>query len=567
MASAAFGTRSRSFLLAALASSGCTDTPRPIDVDEGGAPARGGTLELAMLADVRSLDPAEVASALEAAIASNVYAGLVDVTADGRVVPVLAERVEEDPARASVRVRLRPGVRFHDGAQVDAAAVARSLRRVLAPRAPVASIGLLDRIRGATRFRDGAVAEIEGLVVEGPLSLRIDLDSYDAAFVPSLTQLAARPVCPSAPAAGDPTFTPCGAGPFQLATAGWRRGETVALTRFDGWFRAPYPLLDGVRWRLQVSSRTQEILFSRGELHVTRDLASYAARRLSADPAWASLREREPATSFWGEGMNTDVAPFDNVEVRRAVAAAIDRRAIVALDPLRLREGNGPLPPGAAGFDPALECQRFDRAAALEHMRRAGFSYDPSSRTGGLPREVPYVAAARTFAERSAQVVQAQLAAIGVRIAPRLVSYTAYLAATHRRGGVAMAPTGWAQDYPDPSNFFDALYHRRAIAEQDGTNTSFYGSEHLDALLDGAHRASEAEARRAIFAEASRTVCDEAPIAFTHVPEAVIFRQPFVRGFVAHPVWLQDLERAWLAPRRRGMDPRSSPPFPEPPPW
>jgi peptide/nickel transport system substrate-binding protein len=539
-----------------LALVACTRTPSPVEAATGAVPSRGGVLELATIGDVRSLDPAEVASAVDASIASNLYAGLVDVTADGGIVPLLAERVDTLPDSASVRIVLRPGLFFHDGAPVDAESIARSFRRVLAPSAPSASLALLERVRGAARFHAGEVDTVEGFVVEGPLSLRIDLVEFDAAFVPSLTLLPTRPVCPSAAPVGDPHFEPCGAGPFRLAQGGFQRGEAVRLERFDTWFRAPYPLLDGVRWRLQTPSRTQEILFFRGELHVARDLASHTARRLLTDPTWSALRERERPTTFWGEGMNAELAPFDNVEVRRAVAAAIDRQAVVALDPLRLREGTSPLPPGAAGHDPSLVCQRFDRAAALEHMRRAGFPYDPESRTGGFPHEVPYLAAARTFAERSAQVIQAQLATIGIRLAPRFVSYTAYLAATHRRGAVAIAPTGWSQDYPDPSNFFDALYHRRSIADADGTNTSFYGSASLDALLDAAHRARSTEERRELFASASRVVCDDAPIAFTHVPEAVVFRQPAVRGFVAHPVWLQELERTWLAPRARGEEAR-----------
>lgn len=530
---------------------GCTCTPSPMGADDSATPTRGGVLELATIGDVRSLDPAEIASAIDASIASNVYAALVDVTARGEVVPMLAERVEPLPEASAVRVVLRPNLHFHDGAPVDAAAVARSFRRVLAPTAPSASLGLLEKVRGAARFHAGETDAVEGLVVEGPLSLRIDLEAYDAAFVPSLTLLPARPVCPSAAPVGDPRFEPCGAGPFRLAAGGFERGESVRLERFDGWFRAPYPLLDGVRWRLQSSPRTQEILFLRGDLHVVRDLASHTARRLLGAPEWNALREREAPTAFWGEGMNAELAPFDNVEVRRAVAAAIDRRAIVALDPVRLREGTNLLPPGAAGHDPSLRCQRFDRDAALEHMRRAGFPYDPASRSGGYPREVPYLAAARTFAERSAQVVQAQLASIGIRLAPRFVSYTAYLAATHRRGAVAMAPTGWAQDFPDPSNFFDALYHRRAIADADGTNTSFYGSAALDATLDAAHRAGTDNGRRDLFAAASRVVCDDAPIAFTHVPEALVFRQPSAHGFVAHPVWLQELEHTWIAPSKR----------------
>lgn len=548
-----------SALLCSLVSACSREIPSPIAGADDLEPQQGGRLELATLADVRSLDPARIASGVDAAIAVNLYAGLVDVDREGRVVPVLAERIEQRQDEAAVRVVLRSNLRFHDGSPLDAAAVERSFLRLLAPNAGSVATSFLSNVRGVAAFQSGASDHVSGIVVEGPLSLRFDLERNDAAFVPSLTLVQARPVCPSARAPGDPNFEPCGAGPFKLAPGGFVRGESITLARFEGWFDTPYPLLDGVRWRLQVPSRMQEMLFVAGDLHVTRDLGSLAARRFLDDARWHALRAREAATTFWGEGMNTEIAPFDNVEVRRAVAAAIDRRAIVAIDPLRLRVGTGPLPPGAAGFDANLRCQRFDREAALEHMRRAGFPYDPASATGGLSKPIPYLATARTFAERSVAVLQSQLAAIGIRIAPKLVSYSAYVAATHRRGAVAMAPVGWTQDYPDPSNFFDALYASTGIDANDATNTSFYANARVDDLLEKAHQEADVDVRKQLFAEVARTVCDEAPIAFTHVPEAVVLHQGFVRAFTSHPVWLQSLERTWLAPRRAGSLPTTQP--------
>ena len=76
---------------------------------------RGGTLELAMLGDVRSLDPAIMASGVDASIASSIYAGLVDVDAKGTITPVLAERVDTSEEGTVLRVTLRPGLHFHDG--------------------------------------------------------------------------------------------------------------------------------------------------------------------------------------------------------------------------------------------------------------------------------------------------------------------------------------------------------------------------------------------------------------------------------------------------------------------
>ncbi len=519
----------------------------PIGESGGHEPTRGGTLELALLGDVRTLDPAQITSGVEGSIAANLYAGLVDVTPEGAVVPVLADRVDVVETPPAVRVTLRPGLRFHDGAEVDAASVVRSFERLVARGAPSVQATFLDVVRGVDAFRSGAATAIDGLVVEGPRTLRIDLRHFDAAFLPSLTLIAARPVCPSAAPSGSPSFVACGAGPFRLPAGGFVRGESVAVERFDGWFRPDLPRLERVRWRLQASPREQDILFSRGRLHVARDLPSHVLARYLDDPRWANLHEREAATTFWGEALNTERFPFDNVEVRRAVASAIDRNHIVAIDPLRIRVGTGPLPPGAAGFDPSLRCQKFDRAAALEHMRRAGFPYDPATRQGGVEAPISYLATARTFAERGAQVLQAQLAAIGLRLAPRLVSYPAYIATTRRRGAVPMASTGWTQDFPDPSNFFDALYTKASISTDDSTNTSAYSNDALEALLASAHREFRPTERTAIFARASRLICDEAPIAFTHVPEAVVLRQGFVRELVLHPVWLYALERTWLS--------------------
>jgi ABC-type transport system substrate-binding protein len=534
--------------IASLALAACDAAlPGPLPSLGAVTPMRGGSLELAMLGDVRTLDPARMTSGVDAAVGVNLYAGLVDVDREGRLVPVLAERIELDDDGRTIRMHLRAGVLFHDGAPLDAHAIVASLRRIIDPATESTAASLFAKLRGFEAFRSGASDELPGLVPEGPLSLRFELTEYDATFLPSLTLVQARPVCPSSIERTADEFVPCGAGPFRLDLGAWTRGESLTLSRFEGYFRAPYPLVDAIHWRLQTSSRSQQILFSRGDIHVTRDLLAHDAKRYLADARWSALREREAATTFWGESMNVEMPPFDNVEVRRAVAAAIDRRLVVALDPTRLRASTGPLPPGAAGFDAALECQRFDRDAALEHMRRAGFSYDPVTRQGGIPTPVPYLATARTFAERSAQVLQAQLAQVGIRLEPRLVSYTAYLAATHRRHAVTMAPTGWSQDFPDPSNFFDALYASSSIDENDAVNTSFYANRDLDDLLQAAHRERDEGSRATLFRRASRIVCDDAPIAFTHVPEAVVLRQAFVRDFVTHPVWLHDLERVWLA--------------------
>jgi peptide/nickel transport system substrate-binding protein len=242
--------------------------------------------------------------------------------------------------------------------------------------------------------------------------------------------------------------------------------------------------------------------------------------------------------------MNTRMAPFDNIEVRRAVAAAIDREQYRKVGPARERALTQLLPPTVFGYDPAFEGQGYDYQAALEHMRKAGYPYDPATDTGGWPDTIEYVVSEVGLLTYTAQVLQQQLARIGLRIRIKLVSYTTHLALVTMPGRVAMTAFNWEPDYPDASSYFEPLFVTSAIGSQ--YNTAFYSNPHLDDIVDRAHHALDPAARKALYREASEILCDEAPWAFTSGYHFTDVRQPYVHGYRAHPVWTMDLAGVWL---------------------
>jgi ABC-type transport system substrate-binding protein len=237
--------------------------------------------------------------------------------------------------------------------------------------------------------------------------------------------------------------------------------------------------------------------------------------------------------------------PFDNVEIRRAVAAAIDRDHYRMLRPSNMTVLTQVVPPGAPGFDPQVRGQRHDVEAALEHMRKAGYPFDPASGKGGWPSPIVYPLYDQGLLSYTAQLLQQDLARIGLRIELELVTFPTFLALQQRPDGAAMSQANWEMDYADPSALFDPLFSSASIGEG-SYNTAFYSNPRFDALVGRARRESDAAARRAMYREADEILCDEAPWAFAYAYHGYEVRQPYVRGFAAHPVWPRDVSHVWL---------------------
>jgi ABC-type transport system substrate-binding protein len=240
------------------------------------------------------------------------------------------------------------------------------------------------------------------------------------------------------------------------------------------------------------------------------------------------------------------MAPFDNVEIRRAVSAAIDRDHYRSVKPGSMTVLTQLVPPGAPGYDPAVTGQRHDYAAALEHMRKAGYPYDPVTGKGGWPVPVVYPLYDQGILVYTAQLLQQDLAKIGIRIELKLVSWPAFLALQQRQGGAAMSQANWEMDYPDPSSLFDPLFTTTAINPESTYNTAFYSNPRFDDLVGHAHRETDPDRRRALYREANEILCDEAPWAFAFAYHFYDVRQPYVRGFRPHPVWPMDVSRVWI---------------------
>jgi len=514
-------------------------------------PRRGGVLRLAtQVALLHSLEPATAYNEAARAINDLIFARLVTHDERGKLVSELAERFEVQDSGKRFTFTLRKGLKFHDGTALTAADIKRSIERSLHPKTACPRASRYSAIVGFEAYRNGKTTSLEGLLVPSSHTFRIELSKSDASFLSLLALGFAAPVCPSSGVFVDAKkpVEPCGAGPFRFSR--FVRGERIELSRFDDYFIAGRPYLDGVVWQLSVPARNQRYRFESGQLDVINTLTGIDSNRFASDPRWASQRRwvTEPATH--GILLNTQMPPFDNRHLRRAVAFALDpsvlpkvRASIAATDRL--------VPPAVPGPDRSEPMRRFDLQAALREMALTpDYAYDPATNEGGYPEPIDYVTTPNSFDQSAGEIYQQQLARIGVRIRLKLVSWGSWLTLISRRNTVAMGWRGWQADFPDPSEFFEILTSA-AIKDKGSQNASFFSNRDLDDVVHSARLEEDPQRRMKLFLRAEQIVRDEAPWIPTYVTRTLVVWQPKVRGFRPNPVWPMRVRDVWLRQEAR----------------
>ena len=540
-----------SFALAALVLGGACKDPSPHPRWQGAGadanePHHGGTLHILNYWQGVPIDPHAAVVDFPNLLVFDTLVDYVPGTAEKRA--GLAERWESSSDGRVWRFFLREGVRFHDGRLLVADDVKASFERLLDPDGPSGIGSYFDRIVGFDDFRKHRAAHLEGIVVVDARTVEIHLTQPDASMLDRLTigQTAIVPVDVTV-RLGRERFgqAPIGTGPFALES--WEEGTRMVFRKNAHYWRARagLPYLDRIVVDLNMPQQLATMRFQRGDLDIA--LVNGGDRVWFLEqPQWRDTLTLTPTPGLWALCMNTELSPWNNRALRRAVAAAIDRgaaarAALGAMDPIGVL-----YPPGIAGHDPNVPwAQRFDPEAARREMAAAGF---PS----GLPDEQELW---MTMDARVGALVQADLARIGIRVRIRLTTDFATIA---RRGAVGMAFVGMGMSFPDPIDFTEPFFHSRNISEEGSLNTAFYANPALDTLLDRARGEGDGARRLTLYRDAERIILEDAPCAFVGSWTWPMGTQPYVRNYHQSFTQYYDVREVWLDEPRRAWTPRGT---------
>ncbi|MBZ0269285.1 ABC transporter substrate-binding protein [bacterium] len=505
---------------------------------QAGVPTPGGTLIYGRGMDAVGLDPAHESDGESFKVCDNLYEGLVRFADDGtKVEPALATSWQTTADGRTWTFRLREGVTFHCGDPLDAAAVVYTFERQwgAAPeRHPDYGVGGPYPFWGYLGMDD----ILESVEAVEPGAVRFRLKEPSAPFLSNLACNFATIVCPSdAHEHGQEFFrNPCGTGPFRFVA--WKRADRIELARYYGyWGFAPY--LEGIVFRSIPENSTRFFELLSGSIQMMDGIPPDDVQAIRKNRSLKLLGE--PGMNIAYLAMNLDHEPLGNVLVRRAVAHAIDRNAIVDGLYAGLADAAlGPVPPNVFGADPEPEDYPYDQERARALLAEAGYPEGFETTLWAMSGPRPYMPQPL----RLAQVIQADLAAVGIHA--RIVSYEwgTYLDRVHR-GHHDMALLGWQADNGDPDNFLFVHFDKSAALPPAG-NISFYRDEQVHELLVQGQRTVDPAARVPLYVEAQRIIHRDAPwVPLVHTMELSAMRRG-VDGYRLHPTGRVLLSRTWM---------------------
>ena len=510
-------------------------------------PKSGGTLVFGRGGDSVGLDPAYETDGNSFMVCDNVFEALVNYKDESTALePGLAESWTISDDGLTYTFKLRKGVKFHDGTKFNADAVVFSIGRMMKER----NVKFLDAKMTippqertpeywVSMEMDDTVGSIEAL---DEYTVVFKLKRPEAPFMANMGMDFADIISPTAFSKDPKAFvrSPVGTGPFKFVE--WVTDDRIVLEKFkDYWDKTGGPYLDKVVFRSIPENSVRFLELKTGNIHICQfpNPADIAMAR--KDPA-LKLPE-QPGMNIGYLGFNHTKALWQNVDLRKAIAHAINRTAIVD----NIYQGMGqvaknPIPPTMWGYNENVPGFKYDVELAKQYLAKAGY---PEGK--GLPEITLWsMPVARPYNPEGLKVGVAMAADLKkVGISARIVSYDwgTYLKRQREQPeDMDLFQLGWTGDNGDPDNFLAVLFDGLASS---AVRTQWKNEKYHELMLKGKQTIDQNK-RAEIYKEALQLIYDEcAVISIAH--SSVIWPElKNVMNFKLHPTASVRMKNVWL---------------------
>lgn len=450
-------------------------------------------------------------------VRSNIYESLITLDEEGNPEPNLAtdwDQVDDTTWEFSIR----EGVTFHDGSELNAEVVKLNFDRLLDP-----DIGS----QGAS-----IVSAIESVEVTGDYTLEVNLEY---AFAPILNHLAHNNTAimsaeiieadAEGVESGDEidqyiNSNPIGTGPFMLDN--YTPGDQITLARNDDYWDSA-PELETITFRTIPETGTRLAELETGSIHIADAIEPDNVDRVGGMEDVGVLQQ--PSTSLNFYAFNTQVEPFDDERVRRAISMAIDKSQIIdGIYSGTSISATGPIPPGVLGYDESIEGLDYnlDEAKALLEEAGYGDGFEISLKTNSDNTQRMSMA---TYAESA-------LSELNITVQIEGMEFGAFIEDT-ADGQTEMFILGWSTPTMDGDYSTYQLFHSSNHGM--AGNMTFFDDAEIDDILDEARREVDLDIRRELYSEVSEMLIEKSPMIFVNHTELLLGVNDSVQGFSIAP--------------------------------
>ncbi len=468
------------------------------------APAAADTIKMAWSQDATGLDPHKQTAFSSIRFLELMYEPLVRLDTEAEIVPAVASAWSFNDAATELTITINPNAKFHNGAAVTAADVKASYERILNEETSAASRANFTSITSIETPDDGTVIF---KLSEPNVPILTAMASINSAILPA-----------SAIKAGTVGTEVVGSGPFVFGS--WNPNSSSSLKANPDWAGGNVAI-DGLEINvlpdetaILAALRTKQIDFA-----------------LINDPFVATLIPdvkgvqliKKPVLSYHVLQLNPSRGALQKLGVRQAISCAVDRQDI--LDTALLGEGSvtGPLTMDAYKSDVSeLFCYERDVEKAKSLLAKAGYPDGFSAKIMAASGEPPTAAA-------EAQVLQSQLAEVGIKLEIEIKELNVYIDAWLAADfDMAVALNGGR---PDPFTMYNRYWTKAGNLQK----VSNYIDDTLDSLMIQGREETDPAKRKVIFAKFDKHLAEMSPWVWLYTGFTYAAVQDSVQGFEATP--------------------------------
>ncbi len=481
---------------------------------------QGGSLSVAIFADPLTFDPHLAGNVQGREACRAIHDTLLTVDQQGRLAPGLAEKWEQ-PDDKTIVLHLRQGIKFHDGTAFDAAAVKYNIDRIRGGKLGTAGI------------RAGEIITLDTIDIPDAATVVFHLKSPFSAFLFPFTDMTG---CIGSPTAFerwglDYGLHPSGTGPFKLAE--YLKDAHTILEKNGAYWLAGKPLLDRLTLRPIPTDSTRLAELQTGGVQIAEALPLQDIQRLRQAQGIIVSEKVGFRWEYFGLNLHPQY-PGHSKTLRQAFQWAIDREALHHVAYFGT---------GSIGYDGILPGSPFHDANYKPFHR----DMDKAKRLveqSGLTSPIVFPAPLQPdpVKQRAAQVLQANLEPLGIKLAIQQVDTAGYGAAL-RTGVLQIDLQGWWGYRPDPDQYLSILLGSWGSYAK----YNAYDNPDMDRLIHSEETAGSEAERRTFLRQVSDLMNDDAAYVPWHYSSDFKGLSPKVGGFVHPQDGILDFRQLYLA--------------------